>query len=129
MPKTTVITDVRIQSLESTCNFQTGEEKDHYQSNNREYIVLANASLLAIAEAGSSVLVIISSGVTITRVISAFSKFVQSHLQETLVVSIFCGHTEHIRKLSILRKENMHSLQKFCCSIKVEPGLIILDYR
>ena len=90
---------------------------------------MANASLLAIAEAGSSVLVIISSGVTITRVISAFSKFVQSHLQETLVVSIFCGHTEHIRKLSILRKENMHSLQKFCCSIKVEPGLIILDYR
>jgi len=23
----------------------------------------------------------------------------------------------------------MHSLQKFCCGVKVEPGLIILDYR
>lgn len=63
--------------------------KDHYQSNNREYIILANASLLATAEAGSSVLVITSSGVTITRVISAFSKFWQSHLHEILVLSIF----------------------------------------
>lgn len=63
--------------------------KDHYQSNKREYTVLANASLLAIAEAGSSVLVIISSGVTITRVIRVFSRFLESHLPENLVLSIF----------------------------------------
>jgi hypothetical protein len=69
----------------------------HYQSNNREYTVFANASLLASADSGSSVLVIISSGVTITRVISAFSKLLQSHLQETFAVSILiCGLTENV---------------------------------
>uniref|UniRef100_A0A0A8XW09 Myo1 n=1 Tax=Arundo donax TaxID=35708 RepID=A0A0A8XW09_ARUDO len=56
------------------------------QSNSREYIVLANASLLASAEAGSSVLIIISSGVTITRVISAFSKLLQSHFNSSAAV-------------------------------------------
>lgn len=54
--------------------------RDCYQSNKREYIVLANASLLICAEWASRVLVITSSGVTITRLISASSRLLISHL-------------------------------------------------
>lgn len=60
-----------------------------YQSNRREQIVFAKASLLPNAATGSSVLEIISSGVTITRLMRASSKLFASHLQHKMVVMHF----------------------------------------
>jgi len=53
-----------------------------YQSNKREYSVLANPSLLTAAASGSRLLFITSSGVTITRLSRASSSEVTSHLIE-----------------------------------------------
>jgi len=57
---------------------------DYYQSNRREYSVLAKPSLLTMAEPGSRALVMTSSGVTITRLMSASSKPWPSHLTQQI---------------------------------------------
>ena len=56
-------------------------KKSHYQSNKREYMVLAKPSLLTVAPRGSRLFLMISSGVTIIRLHSASSKACTSHLE------------------------------------------------
>lgn len=57
-----------------------------YQSNKREYIVLAKPSLLTVAAWGSRLLLMISSGVIITRLRSASSNEGGSHLKQDQLI-------------------------------------------
>lgn len=65
-----------------------------YQSNNREYTVLAKASRLSAAESGSRGFVIFPSGVTITRWQRESSRAFSSHLKLKFML-------EYTRKLKV----------------------------
>lgn len=107
-----------------------------YQSNKREYNVLANPSLPTVAASGSRLLLITSSGVTITRFSSASSSAWWSHLkifinefsQQThekgsnMCVCV-CGEWE--REGGSEREKALFIHEKFYCCSKVELGILI----
>ena len=103
--------------------------KVHYQSNKREYIVLAKASLLPNAESGSSGLVITSSGVTITRLIIASSKPLASQLSYNKIWYEVSQNTD-MRDEKVFSKHRQQTrgiLKELCCHVKVKPRLFILN--
>lgn len=94
-----------------------------YQSNNREYKVLAKPSLPTTAATGSRLLLITSSGVTITRFNSASSNPLRSHL--VLKLSPFNTTKKKVYKKGCQQKKAIAILEKFYRCLEMELRFVI----
>lgn len=85
-----------------------------YQSNNREYTVLAKASLLSTAASGSRLLVMFSSRVTMMRLHNESSSAFTSHLRVQYKSYVY---------MSIKFNRRVLGLGKFLVHEKISSGL------